>query len=132
MKSFLKPLNTNQKSFYGKAQVIDLDNDVYGLKSYDTIVCIIDYQEKGVTKITFPWGEWSNTTAKHVREFLIQEHISIGEIIKNINEKNVKNLKQLMENIRYVEFGREIGFYYDDDMSREKLQYVNNFINNYV
>ena len=128
----LIPLNSRQKSFYGKAKVIDL-NDAVALQSYDTIVCIIDYEERGVTKITFPWANWSATTSRHISEFLEQQRIPVRFLMDEISQKEpgIKSFKQLMECVRYIEFGKEVGFYYDDDQSRESLQYVDNLIHNY-
>ena len=128
----LIPLNSRQKSFYGKAKVIDL-NDAVALKSYDTIVCVVDYEERGVTKITFPWANWSATTSRHISEFLEQQRIPVRFLMEEITkrEPGIKSFKKLLENIRYIEFGKEVGFYYDDDCSRESLQYVDNLIHNY-
>lgn len=129
----LIPLNSRQKSFYGKAKVIDLNDYAVALQSYDTIVCIVDYEERGVTKITFPWANWSATTSRHISEFLEQQRIPTAMLMENISkrEPKINNFKKLLENIRFIEFGRIIGFYYDDDQSREKLQYVDNLIHNY-
>lgn len=128
----LIPLNSRQKSFYGKAKVINL-NDAVALKSYDTIVCVVDYEERGVTKITFPWANWSVTTARHITEFLEQQRIPVRFLMEEITkrEPGIKSFKKLLENIRYIEFGEKVDFYYDDDCSRESLQYVDNLIHNY-
>ena len=128
----LIPINSRQKSFYGKAKVIDL-NDAVALQSYDTIVCVVDYEERGVTKITFPWANWSATTSRHITEFLEQQRIPVRFLMDKISQKEpgIKSFKKLIENIRYIEFGEEVGFYYDDDCSRESLQYVDNLIHNY-
>ena len=58
----LIPTNS-QKSFYGKAHVITDGNKIL-LKSYNTIVCMI---ENGEFKRL--WSGWSATTAKHVNSF---------------------------------------------------------------
>ena len=128
----LIPINSRQKSFYGKAKVIDL-NDAVALKSYDTIVCVVDYEERGVTKITFPWANWSATTSRHISEFLEQQRIPVRFLMDEISQKEpgIKSFKKLLENIRYIEFGEKVDFYYDDDCSRESLQYVDNLIHNY-
>ena len=128
----LIPLNSRQKSFYGKAKVIDL-NDAVALKSYDTIVCVVDYEERGVTKITFPWANWSATTSRHISEFLEQQRIPVRFLMEEITkrEPGIKSFKKLLENIRYIEFGEKVDFYYDDDCSRKYLQYVDNLIHNY-
>lgn len=55
---------TRQKSYYGKAKVIEHDGIVY-LKSYDTIVCAIDH-----AKVLRFWGGYSATTMKHIDDFV--------------------------------------------------------------
>lgn len=52
-----------RKSFYGKAQVIDYGNGYMELKSYDTIVSIVD---NGKVEHL---GKWSATTNRHQKEF---------------------------------------------------------------
>ena len=55
---------TNQKSYYGKATVIELSNVKY-LKSYDTIVCYL------VNNTLYKsWNDYSATTMKHINSFL--------------------------------------------------------------
>lgn len=65
----LKPLD--QKSFYGKAMVIETDpcdplytNIKYLLKSYDTIVAFITTDDK-----FYITGKYSPTTTRHQRSF---------------------------------------------------------------
>lgn len=53
----------SRKSFYGKAHVIDHENGIFELKSYDTIVSRC---ENGKVKHL---GKWSQTTSRHQREF---------------------------------------------------------------
>ena len=52
-----------RKSFYGKAHVIDYENGIFELLSYDTIVsrCVNGKVEE--------LGKWSMTTSRHQREF---------------------------------------------------------------
>ena len=63
----LKPLNSSQKSFYNKAQVISLDNGTKVLQSYNTYVAAV-----------LPTGQYvqndrySATTGKHEQEFALQ------------------------------------------------------------
>lgn len=63
----LKPLNSSQKSFYSKAQVISLDNGTKVLQSYNTFVAAV-----------LPTGQYvqndrySATTGKHEQEFSLQ------------------------------------------------------------
>ena len=53
----------SRKSFYGKAHVIDHENGMVELQSYETIVsrCINGKIEH--------LGRWSQTTSRHQREF---------------------------------------------------------------
>ena len=60
----LKPTN-RQKSFYGKARVIERANGDIELKSYDTIVARV---HNG--KFERLWDDYSATTMKHVNAFL--------------------------------------------------------------
>ena len=60
----LKPV-TRQKSFYGKAEVIVLDDGTQLLKSYDTIVL----KRKASGELVRTWQSWSATTGKHIASF---------------------------------------------------------------
>ena len=60
----LKP-TTLQKSFYGKAKVIALDDGTQLLKSYDTIVL----KRKASGELVRTWQGWSATTGKHIAAF---------------------------------------------------------------
>ena len=57
----------SRKSFYGKAHVIELDNGVKQLQSYDTIVGEI---KNG--KYFQLWDGKSQTTTRHIKEFIKQ------------------------------------------------------------
>ena len=52
-----------RKSFYGKAHVIDHENGVIELQSYNTIV------SRCVNGVVEHLGKWSQTTSRHQREF---------------------------------------------------------------
>lgn len=52
-----------RKSFYGKAHVIDHENGVLELRSYNTIVSRC---ENGKVEHL---GKWSQTTTRHQKEF---------------------------------------------------------------
>ena len=58
----LPPYGSNQRSFYGKAIVVE-ENGVKFLQSYYTIVAAFD------GKFHRLWGGWSATTSKHVNSF---------------------------------------------------------------
>ena len=59
----LTPKYDSRKSFYGKAHIIDYENNVVELQSYNTIVsrCVDGKIEH--------LGKWSQTTSRHQREF---------------------------------------------------------------
>lgn len=59
-----------RKSFYGKAQVLHLQNGAKLLRSYNTIVAIV-YNDNGDTKFAIN-GKYSATTTSHQREFIRQ------------------------------------------------------------
>ena len=63
----LETIYTSQKSFYGKAIVTVLDNGNKVLTSYSTNVCELD-KNNNIIDI----GYYSQTTAKHINEFLMQ------------------------------------------------------------
>ena len=63
----LKPLNSSQKSFYGKAHVISLDNGTKILQSYNTYVAAILPTGRYVQN-----DRYSATTGKHEQEFSLQ------------------------------------------------------------
>lgn len=63
----LCPYYDSAKSFYGKAKVIEIENDVF-LMSYDTIVAFFNRD----TKVAKVIGTYSATTLRHIKEFLKQ------------------------------------------------------------
>ena len=69
----LEPRYCSQQSFYGKALVIELDGYIW-LKSYNTIVAEI---KDGVPKV---YGYYSNTTSRHIKEFLKQHGFRCDKI----------------------------------------------------
>lgn len=63
----LYPYYDSAKSFYGKAKVIEIENDVF-LMSYDTIVAFFNRD----AKVAQVYGTYSATTLRHIKEFLKQ------------------------------------------------------------
>lgn len=63
----LCPYYDSAQSFYGKAKVIEIENDVF-LLSYDTIVAFYNRE----TKIAKVVDTYSATTLRHIKEFLRQ------------------------------------------------------------
>jgi hypothetical protein len=88
----LCPYYDSAKSFYGKAKVIEIENDVF-LMSYDTIVA---YYNRGA-KIAQVFDTYSATTLRHIKEFLKQsgfkaeskKQIEKDYCIENLEEKYV-------------------------------------------
>lgn len=72
----LKPTGGRQKSFYGKAHVMETEDGSKLLKSYSTIVCSID------SAGTFHrhWTGESATTMRHVNSFLSLFNVEGGGI----------------------------------------------------
>ena len=71
----LKVMFDARQSFYGKAQVIHYGDGIIELQSYDTIVCRLDTTKRNCTI----YGYYSNTTARHIREFLKQMGIAVPQ-----------------------------------------------------
>ena len=67
----LIPMYDSRKSFYGKAKVIEMENEIV-LQSYDTFVASI---KEGKVIIN---GFYSNTTLRHIKEFLKQNGFEVG------------------------------------------------------
>lgn len=61
------------KSFYGKAKVIETDEETF-LQSYDTTVCKIDKSGEFVRM----WSGYSATTMRHINAFIEMFGISGG------------------------------------------------------
>ena len=59
----LSPRYDSRKSFYGKAHVVDHENGVIELRSYNTIV------SRCINGVVEHLGKWSQTTSRHQREF---------------------------------------------------------------
>lgn len=66
---YLQARYDSRKDFYGKATVIE-DCGVKQLKSNNTIVAEI---REGIAKV---YGYYSQTTARHINEFLLQNGFS--------------------------------------------------------
>ena len=85
----LKPIYDGKKSFYNKAQIKTEDNKTI-LLSYNTEVCFIKNNKVNIK------GFYSNTTLRHIKEFLKQNGFKADskKQIENdyINDKN-NNLK---------------------------------------
>lgn len=72
----LHPHNTNQSSFYGKANVkvyIDGTNIRHILTSYETDVLTVYVSAGTVTHIERIWDGYSDTTMSHINELLMQQ-----------------------------------------------------------
>lgn len=65
----LYPYYDSAQSFYGKAKIFEIENDVF-LMSYDTIVAFYNRD----TKIARVMDTYSVTTLRHIKEFLKQNN----------------------------------------------------------
>ena len=72
----LKPIHTNQKSFYGKAIVtVSHYNGAVTrlvLESYGTEVAMVRIDKCGLAYVRRLWSGYSATTMRHVNEFIMQ------------------------------------------------------------
>ena len=82
----LCPYYDSAQSFYGKAKVIEIENDVF-LLSYETIVAF--YNRK--TKIAEVVDTYSATTLRHIKEFLRQSGFK-AETKKQIEHDYMKEV----------------------------------------
>ena len=64
---FFELPSISQKSFYGKANILELKNGQKYLISYRTVVCMINR----LGHVKRFWGGYSVTTMKHINEFLL-------------------------------------------------------------
>lgn len=95
----LQPVYNNQKDYYKKAVIKTLNNNIKLLYSYNTLVCII-YNNKYILNDNINYKLlFSNTTLKHIKDFLLQNinmlrlshlidnKITKKDIIKNNNKR---------------------------------------------
>lgn len=82
----LKPIFSNQKSFHGRAYILEFDDldQTKKLLSYDKIVAIID-SSKGFKDCKILEIE-TNSTLRHIQEFLKQENLETGNKKFLLNE----------------------------------------------
>ena len=82
----LCPYYDSAQSFYGKAKVIEIENDVF-LVSYNTIVAFYNRE----TKIAEVVDTYSATTLRHIKEFLRQSGFK-AETKKQIERDYMKEV----------------------------------------
>ncbi len=82
----LCPYYDSAQSFYGKAKVIEIENDVF-LLSYETIVAFYNRE----TKIAEVVDTYSATTLRHIKEFLRQSGFK-AETKKQIERDYMKEV----------------------------------------
>ena len=82
---YLIPLFDGRKSFYNKALVVDTENYMF-LKSYNTIVAAI---KKSNQKLVLTENElfYTQTTLRHIKEFIKQFHYYKNETKKELIRK---------------------------------------------
>ena len=64
----------SQKSFYGKAKIHIKGSWIY-LQSYETIVCSLNKDTKTIRR---HWNDWSVTTSKDVKDFMLSNGLDHG------------------------------------------------------
>lgn len=92
----------SQKSFYGKAKVIESNNG-YWLLSYNTIVCYVGmrenrYNRKVPDTVIKLWDGYSVTTMHHINDFFSYVGISIlggKKFWENLKTNKVYNASKL-------------------------------------
>lgn len=76
----LTPKYSTQQSFYGKAKVdyyeVANGRKVAVLYSYDTFIMEIDCQTKKIIDVTDDAEHFTNTTLKHIKEFMLQQGLA--------------------------------------------------------
>ncbi len=94
-KEFLQPIYNTQKDYYKKAEVKTLNNNIKLLYSYNTLVCII-FDNKYILNDNISYNLlFSNTTLKHLKDFLLQ-NINILRLSHFIDNKITK--KDIIKN----------------------------------
>lgn len=95
----LSPWVTPQKSFYNKA-IVSRETiqgiEFHILTSYNTPVAVYDFTH-GVMYLTSKW-DYSNTTLKHVKEFMYQKQgvtVTKGDIQCFLDQGGLKRLKSI-------------------------------------
>ena len=88
-KEWLEPRYDSRQSFYKKAYIVR-DGKIVKLYSYDTEIATINYRKKEGNRISLTWAwDYSNTTLRHLKEFLAQEtgvHYSKRELYEITDE----------------------------------------------
>ena len=82
----LCPYYDSAQSFYGKAKVFEIENDVF-LMSYDTIVAFFNKNTRTVGVV----DTYSATTLRHIKEFLKQNGFK-AETKKQIENDYIKEV----------------------------------------
>lgn len=82
---YLIPIYDTRKSFYEKALVIEYENYIF-LKSYNTLVAVI---KKSNQKLVLTENElfYTQTTLRHIKEFIKQFHCYENETKKELIKK---------------------------------------------
>ena len=81
----LEARSDSRKSFYKKARVEVLDNGDKILTSYNTEVAKI------INGKAIVLGQWSQTTSRHIKEFLKQEGFKVDDTKQVMKDYGVKN-----------------------------------------
>ena len=101
----LEPRYDSRKSFYGKAHVVDDSDGSQILYSYDTPVCKIN--SRGDVELLAQWDS-SQTTLRHVKEFLQQNGFKVGSKsqIASMYGKKVERVSRKNRKAKYFKESR--------------------------
>ncbi len=81
----LETIHDSRNSFYGKARVREDENGRITLISYNTEVAYIENGE------AFVLSQWSQTTTRHIKEFLKQNGFKAETMKQMLNDYKVQD-----------------------------------------
>lgn len=88
-----------QKSFYGKAKIVNYKGTALGLISYDTLVCTFDRDIKNHKAVLYIRGWYSSTTCRHINDFILY----ITGLDKRFTKKDIENGKTVYIDLIHTE-----------------------------
>ena len=100
----LKPLNTDKKSFYKKAWIIETEDGMtQALISYTSIVAIFNHETEVLTNVN---SATSPTTMRHYNEFLMQ--CGVYKAIRRVYEcEKLRSFVEFKNRIEQIDLKNE-------------------------
>ena len=106
--TILKPVVSRNKSYYGKAKVIESDGVKY-LKSYKTIVCAVTCDGEFIRF----WDSYSPTTQNHINDFrVLYGFESLNK--KEWDKLEVNNGQNIPADVLNVSMNYKASYYVND------------------